>query len=214
MKKFLSIALATLAIVPAAQATSIINGDFETGPFGVTPSGFTVSPGSEIVAVQGSDYIPCCGVTGTTAELANHFAAFGGGNLPNSSTLSQTFATVEGGRYKVSFDFGVLGGGAQTIFANAYADGGNSLLGSFSATRSANNNLSTTFGRYSFDFIGATSSTRLTFNTDPVTDSVDGILDNVSVAVPEPASWAMMIMGFAMVGAARRRRSPMHATCA
>jgi len=36
-------------------------------------------------------------------------------------------------------------------------------------------------------------------------------LDGVSVsAVPEPASWAMMIMGFGLIGAAARRRKSIH----
>lgn len=214
MKMFLSIVMATLAIAPQANAALIINGDFETGPFGTAPLSFTVSPGTEIVAVAGSDYIPCCGVTGTAAELANHFAAFGGGNLANVSTLSQLISTEEGGRYTLSFDFGVLGNGAQTIFATAFADGGNSVLGNISATRTANNNLSTTFGRYSFSFVGASSRTRLSFNVDPATDSVDGILDNVSLTVPEPAAWAMMIAGFGLVGAAQRRRRSVEITYA
>ncbi len=43
------------------------------------------------------------------------------------------------------------------------------------------------------------------------TVNVDAFLDNVSVnalpgAVPEPATWAMMIGGFALAGAAMRRR--------
>jgi PEP-CTERM motif len=214
MKTFMSIALAALAVASQANAASIINGDFETGPYGGTPAGFTVSPGAEIITVAGSDYIPCCGVTGTPAELANHFAAFGGDNLPNASTLNQIFSTEEGGRYTVSFDFGVLGGGVQTIFATAYADGGNAVLGTLSATRASDNNLSTTFGRYTFNFIGASSSTRLSFNLDPATDSVDGILDNVSIAVPEPAAWAMMIAGFGLIGAAGRRRRSLQITCA
>ena len=37
------------------------------------------------------------------------------------------------------------------------------------------------------------------------------LLDGVSVsAVPEPASWAMMIMGFGLIGAAARRRKSIH----
>jgi hypothetical protein len=43
----------------------------------------------------------------------------------------------------------------------------------------------------------------------PAGDSVGLILDNVSLdvtAVPEPASWAMMIVGFGLVGAVSRRR--------
>jgi hypothetical protein len=214
MKIFTSIALAALAFASQVHAASIINGDFETGPYGGAPTGFTVSPGAEIITAAGSDYIPCCGVIGTPAELANHFASLGGGDLPNVSTLSQIFSTEEGGRYKVSFDFGALGGGLQTIFATAYADGGNAALGTVSATRVADNNLSTTFARYSFNFIGASSSTRLSFNVDPATDNVDGILDNVSVSVPEPAAWAMMIAGFGLVGAASRRRRSIETTYA
>ncbi|MBT9472342.1 MAG: PEPxxWA-CTERM sorting domain-containing protein [Phenylobacterium sp.] len=40
------------------------------------------------------------------------------------------------------------------------------------------------------------------------------LLDNVSIgvssAVPEPATWAMMIMGFGLVGSAMRRRQALH----
>jgi hypothetical protein len=32
-------------------------------------------------------------------------------------------------------------------------------------------------------------------------------LDNVSAAVPEPATWAMLIAGFGLVGGALRRRN-------
>jgi PEP-CTERM motif len=40
------------------------------------------------------------------------------------------------------------------------------------------------------------------------TNSVSFVLDNLTIgnAVPEPATWAMMILGFGMVGAAARRR--------
>ena len=207
MKSYVILATAALALAPAAHATSVVNGNFETGPFGGAPSGFTVSPGSEITATLASDYVPCCGVTGSLAQLANHFAAFGGGNIANTSTLSQQLSTIAGQRYIIGFDFGVLGGGAQTIFANAFNTDGGQLLGSRSATQSANNNLGATFSRYTFDFVAAGTGTLLSFNVDPFTDNVDGILDNVTAAVPEPASWAMMIVGFGLIGAALRRRS-------
>jgi PEP-CTERM motif len=206
MKSYVIAAFAAFALAPAAHATSVVNGNFETGPFGVAPSGFVVSPGAEIVALRGSDYIPCCGVTGSSAQLANHFASFGPGNIANTSTLSQQLSTIAGRRYIIGFDFGVLGGGAQTIFANAFNTDGNQLIGSLSATQSANNNLGATFSRYTFEFVALGSGTLLSFNVDPFTDGVDGILDNVSAAVPEPATWAMMIAGFGLAGAALRRR--------
>lgn len=208
--RFASVMAAAVALSAASQASAagVVNGNFETGPFGGTPTGFTVSPGGEIVAVQASAYVPCCGVTGTAAELANHFAAFGGGELTNISTLDQIIRTAEGDRLHISFDFGALGGGFQTLFASAYEADGNRLLASFQVTRSADNNLSTTFGRYSFDAIAASSITRLSFSVDGPSAGVDGILDNIAVAVPEPASWALMIAGFGVVGGALRRRRP------
>ena len=219
MKKTIGITLAGAAVgallgafthIPSAQATTIVNGNFETGPFGNASTGFTVSPGTEIVAVVASDYIACCNVTGSGAQLANHFASFGGGNAANISTLSQTLFTQEGGRYQVSFDFAALGrlGLVAGVLANAFDANSNQLLGNFSVTRNVDNNLATTLERYTFNFIGASSATRLSFNLDPTfnTDDVDGIIDNVSIAVPEPATWAMMIAGFGMVGGTMRRR--------
>jgi hypothetical protein len=205
MKSYIGIAIAGLVFATQAQATTIINGNFETGPFGVAPTGFSVTPGAEILALQGSDYIPCCGVTGSPAQLANHFVSFGAGNIPNTSTLSQTFATIAGRSYRVNFDFGALGGGSQTIFANVFNADNSAQLGTFSATAIANNNLAATFSRYTLNFVAASNSTRLSFNVDPFTDNVDGILDNVTATIPEPETWAMMLIGFGFIGGVIRR---------
>ncbi len=55
---------------------------------------------------------------------------------------------------------------------------------------------------------------QLSFSTTSA-DNIGPILDNVLVAqtavIPEPASWAMLIAGFGLVGAAARRRRPAHA---
>lgn len=206
MKFYVGIAVAGLAFASQAQATTIINGNFETGPFNGVPTGFSVTPGTEILALQGSDYIPCCGVIGSPAQLANHFVSFGAGNIPNTSSLSQTFATIAGRSYRVNFDFGALGGGSQTIFANVFDGGNNAQLSTFSATAIANNNLAATFSRYMLNFVAASNSTRLSFNVDPFTTNVDGVLDNVSATIPEPESWAMMLIGFGLIGSAVRRR--------
>ena len=206
--------VAALALAAGGMSTAqagIINGGFEAGGL----SGWGVFPGTEIVAVAGSDYIPCCGVTGTAAQLANHFAAFGGGNLPNISTLSQIFDTVTDQRYVLSFDAGALGGGNQTSFVDLFEADGGRLIASNSAVLTANNNLGSTFRHFTLAFTAASGITRVAFRVDPFTDSVDGILDNVSVsAVPEPAAWALMLFGFILVGGAMRRRAPMTAVAA
>ena len=61
-----------------------------------------------------------------------------------------------------------------------------------------------------FSFVATEASHVLTFfaNGGPGGEPPFALLDNVSVtaAVPEPASWAMLVAGFALVGAAARRR--------
>ncbi len=49
--------------------------------------------------------------------------------------------------------------------------------------------------------------TTLTFSALGTSDSLGGYLDSISLsAVPEPASWVMMILGFGMLGFALRRQ--------
>ena len=57
------------------------------------------------------------------------------------------------------------------------------------------------------------SGTNLTFdrvvlgvNVTGTSANIDNLVVNVAAAVPEPASWAMMVGGFGMLGAAMRRR--------
>ena len=207
MKVWIKAALAATALTVAAsgaQAATIVNGNFETPGAGIP--GWTVSPGTEIFVLPGSAYVPCCGATGTPADLANNFVTFGAGNVANTSKLSQIFSTIAGQLYTVKFDFGVMGGGVQTLFAEVLNAGGPTITAG-NWTRTANNNLSTTFGTSSLSFVAGSTSTELTFKVDPATNSVDGILDNVSIAaVPEPATWLMMILGFGLVGGAMRYR--------
>ncbi|HEU4968768.1 PEPxxWA-CTERM sorting domain-containing protein [Sphingomonas sp.] len=51
------------------------------------------------------------------------------------------------------------------------------------------------------------SGAELTFAATGTSDSLGGYLDDISLApVPEPATWALLIAGFGIVGAAARRR--------
>ena len=59
-------------------------------------------------------------------------------------------------------------------------------------------------GRYTYNFSAADQIKSVNFGSSTRAFEID----NVSVtAVPEPASWALMIGGFVMVGAAARRRN-------
>jgi hypothetical protein len=203
MRSFAKLTILALALglaSPALAASNIVtNGTFSSGL-----SGWTVAPGTEIGAGDGNLYSGCCN-TGALASQSDTFAAFGGGNVPNVSTLSQALLTIPGQDYTLTFDLTALGGGTQGFSASLFD--GSTLLGSLLSTASAGSPFST----YSFNFFATSASTNLVFNVNPLGsgegDGVDAILDNVSVsAAPEPATWAMMILGFGIVGASLRRR--------
>ena len=65
----------------------------------------------------------------------------------------------------------------------------------------------TAWSAYSTSFFASAGST-LTFAATGTNDSLGGYVDNIklSTAVPEPATWAMMIFGLGGVGAVMRRR--------
>lgn len=197
--KYLLLAAAFLAFSPvAANAAILINGNFEAG--GGSLAGWTVT--NSVFAGTGADYSSCCGTTGSEpAYSSNHFASFGSDNVTSINTLEQSFSTVAGKAYTVMFDYGALGGGAQSL---NYLIDGNSVG---AVIANANNNMDTTFSNLSFGFTGNGSVMTLGFSVNSSSDGIDPIIDNVKVtAIPEPESWALMIAGFGLTGAAMRRR--------
>jgi len=187
-------AFAAVSIAAPASAADIINENFESGL-----GSFTATGQANINA--GSDYIPCCGVTGSAGALSNHFVSFGSGNLPSGIIMTAP-ATVAGQLYHLTFDYGALGSGSEML---------NFSLPDYALTFSllavANNNLDTTFQTYSADILGNGGPLTLQFQSSGVAN-VDAIIDNVRLTgapVPEPATWAMMLLGFGGIGMAMRR---------
>jgi hypothetical protein len=78
-------------------------------------------------------------------------------------------------------------------------------LGSFSTTLTPT--ASTNFVSHSFTFTTATAG-KLVFTEHGPSDQQGNLLDNVQLVtgVPEPASWAMMLVGFGAMGALLRNR--------
>ncbi len=197
--KFAIAALLAAAPMAASAAEFIVNGDFETG--GGSLTGWTAT--ANTAAIHGSSYVLFAGGSGSAAAQANTFASFGAGNTAGTETLAQTIATVAGRSYTLSFDSGSFNGNqAVELFV-----GGNSV-GTY--TPSGTSNLDALFTPHSYVFTGSGSPTEILFSVVTFQgDNQDALVDNVSVtAVPEPASWALMIAGFGMVGFAARRRRP------
>jgi hypothetical protein len=222
-----SVALAALAIgMFAAQgsqaANLIIDGDFETtaasanGPVPGSPWLIVAQPGQfvdgGVLDLTGADYIPCCGTTGTAAELANHFATFGAGNVAGGDVLLQDVFTKPGQTYLLTYDSGALGGGSQSFSAVIINEANNQTLVSQTTSPTANDALGATFSSNSLRFVATGGQTLIAFTAPGAGINVDPVLDNVSVtAVPEPATWAMMLVGFGGLGMAmrsRRKRAP------
>lgn len=185
----LAAAAALVGIAAPASAATIVQNDFNSGAGGFTLSGNTY-------LANGALYAPCCGTDPTNT---NTFVAFGGGNQP-SGTASTSFLTVIGSVYTVMFNYATLGGGSDPLTVTA----GGITQSPFSAN-ATNNPI--VFQTGTFQFTATTRTSTLSF-TSAGTNNADAIIDNVSVtgAVPEPATWAMMLLGFSMVGFGLRSR--------
>lgn len=225
MRSLLSAAalLATCAFAPAVSAASVVDGSFESAP---VPNGGLLfyGAGSTIGGangwtVFGDGVNAVLGINTNYTEAGVAFPAFdgkvhldltGGGNT-GANGVYQDIATAIGQTYRLAFYLGnatgngtgnsgvyvlpstiglSIGGGQAQSFENAGV-----TLGAINWTQ------------YSKDFKATSTSTRVSFiNQTPTGDNFAG-LDLVSIsAIPEASTWAMMILGVGLAGAALRRR--------
>lgn len=217
MNKYVGVALvaALLGGVPAAAATNLVtNGSFESGLAGWTiggtdgqgyppvaiyynnPSGYPIGAFGEAVPPDNSASL--------SPDAVGDRAAYFVTDLAKAQSLSQTIFLTPG-RYQFGF--------SAFAPANGYANAGDAR---FSATllgnTIANYLVSTGPVRTWQAFSGLTTistaglyTVNFQFDTN-LYPSKDVVIDRVYVAaVPEPASWMMLIAGFGLVGLARRR---------
>ncbi len=172
---------ATVTCATPASATQLVtNGGFEAGDF----SGWTLTGNTGFTGIDSS------------AHSGSHAAFFG--QVGSTGSLSQTLSTVAGQMYNVSFWL-EDDGGTPSSFTAAF--GGDSLL-SLSDTSAFGYTL------YTYDITASSSSTLLSFafRQDPSYFHLDDVsVEDVS-SVPEPATWAMMILGMGAAGLTLRRR--------
>ncbi|MES2739775.1 MAG: PEP-CTERM sorting domain-containing protein [Pseudomonadota bacterium] len=116
-----------------------------------------------------------------------------------NSGMYQDISTTAGQRYSLSFQY------QDRVFQPSFTQGLEVYWGGQLLTSVASAQPWTTL---TFDnLVGAAGSTRLTFHAAGQSDSLGTSLDDVSVtAVPEPHSYAMMVLGLAMVGGVARRK--------
>ena len=223
MKKFLVTLAASALFALPAYAGTVFTDNFDADNGGATAlnyGGFANWNviGGTVDIVKGGDYGIAC--AGSCVDLD--------GSTSQSGTIEtkQAFGFTSGNLLDISFDVtgNQRGGAADSLFGVLVFDAPTTLhnvtfmgqsLGDFAGSSYTFNlgaiasNYPQTNAMFSAT-AGNGGSFRLQFGTNGVGDNVGPILDNVSVgissAVPEPATWAMMIAGFGLVGSAMRRR--------
>ncbi|MFT5591424.1 MAG: hypothetical protein ACI9ZF_003624 [Bradyrhizobium sp.] len=184
MKKLVAgLALAIFSLMAQAQSL-VVNGNFENG---LTGWNEVVVPGTT------SQH----GVINFGPSLPDNFYSTG---FSDPTTLSQLIDTVVGTRYDLSFD-----------------------LRGLKSVELPKNYSQVTFGTYSYEPLGFDNGSFTTFTykgllADAATTALSFRassdksfvhLDNVSLqvsAVPEPETYAMMLLGLGLIGYTMRRR--------
>lgn len=220
--------VAALAAATSANAAVLFSEDFDS----ITANTLNIGPGNAITMAASMDVfgevdavvpINPYGINGLTSTVIDLDGTSGPGAVGKSG-----FNLVAGRTYTLDF----LASGAQrrsvsdslyvTLLSSAGSDlkllggtglfsflgGGVNLSSTFTATNTAVAG-DTPFTASSLTFL-ANNSTSFGFliGTNSA-DNIGPLLDSVTLTsnvVPEPATWAMLIAGFGLVGTAMRRR--------
>jgi opacity protein-like surface antigen len=199
LKRLLIGALLAAALsAPACAAELVSNGGFESVPF----TGWSHTFNNLVGPISISDVH-----SGTQAALFGSSEGF-------SDTLSQTLATVAGQTYTLTFWIG-----SNLVLPNAPVNAHfeAALDGVWFAWTNASD---FTYDLYTANFVAASNATVISFTA--FNDTGYYLLDDVSVigqrgdygvgvdlpggGVPEPTSWALMILGVGMAGFCLRRQ--------
>src|SRR5215217_2604750 len=216
MKMFKNYLLASMMLfggIPAANAAILTNGSFET-----TLSPWVVSSGINATSV-GNGFAP-----------DGSFIAVIGFNNNVGGTLSQSFTLASGGQFDFAFNAGRSEGACACndvpLTFSVTIDGLllSSLLPAFEAANAGSPSalhLATAYsgsvalaaGTHEFAFNFSRGETG--FGRGPYfgVDGVSLVQQQVS-AVPEPSTWAMMLLGFAGIGYGVYRRKKLAALAA
>lgn len=190
LKATMTGAVASFALLFALGGTSanagnlIVNGSFETGDF----TGWITG------AISYPEYIL------TSPAESGNYAAQIAGFSSRPDTLTQDISTTAGQSYELSF-WRYIGDGSPTVSLNVTWDG--STVFSELNPSPQNDNV---YEEFTARVVGTGSDTLVFASAN---DPSLTYLDNVSLlptGVPEPATWAMLLLGLFGVGAMTRSR--------
>lgn len=209
MRKLTKALGALLAIAPAAlsggtasAAELIVNGGFEAPQIGASYATTTNLPGWTVDAgnvdiVQSPTYAAKGGTQ--AVDLI--------GSGVTTGAISQAFQTTIGQTYRLVFAY------TNNTDTDVYLSADVLVMGAASLLSSSISHQGGTVGTpnwtiFSKTFVADSTSTKLSFLDTSHRYNQGIFFDNVSVssAVPEPATWALMILGIGVTGGALRRK--------
>lgn len=215
---------ASLAVAAPASAATVFSDNFNSETAALNYAGFanfSVAGNVDLVST-GTFGISC---PGNCVDLD-------GSSGPGSITSLASFAFNTGDMIRLFFDlggsqrssafdgysFGFNFAGATTLLDYGFNLSGTDLIVIPSTSTTGISTSTSIAGTDPFStrsvFFTAGSSGSLTFNFGTSSgDNIGPLLDNVRLdvtpgAVPEPSTWAFMLVGFGAIGMAMRRRRP------
>ena len=205
MKKLFAatIAAAALAIAGAgtAQASQLVqNAGFETGDF----TSWSLSGNTSFTSVAAAPAPGYDGISVVSGDSLGNYSAYLG-PVGSTGTLSQTLQTVAGTTYTLSFDLANEGFSPNSFLA--IVNGGTILNISNVNPSVTNFTLGSTtyhildYNQYQQSFVATSANTTLSFTYEQSPSY--WVLDTVQLvgqAVPEPTTWAMMLVCFGAIG--------------
>lgn len=219
-------ALAALAGAGGASATTVLSDNFDAETAALNYSGFanwTVSDGTVDVVNHGAFGINCFGgagrcvdldgSTGNAGIMSSGSFAFGAGDVvlltfqARGNDRGAPLDTLTAGfNFLAATDgTGVSGGG--------FGAGGGAFLGQTSLSFSDTLASEDPYAAYTVAFTAASAGSLNVFFSAAGGDDLGPILDSVTLdirspngVIPEPGTWALMLLGFGGLGAMLRRR--------
>ncbi|MBL8588784.1 MAG: choice-of-anchor C family protein [Methylobacteriaceae bacterium] len=195
----------TLVAAPAQAAVNLVtNGGFELG----------ADPGVFTTYGAGSGALPGWTIdAGSVDHIGTYWQPSEGARSLDmaglsAATISQTVGGLTPGqRYVFSFDIAGNPDGSPVVKTLEASIGGSTSIHTFDVT--GHSRAAMGWESHSLSFLATGTSVALSFAAkgDP-TSPYGPALDNVSLsaAVPEPGTWAMLLVGFAGLSLATRRR--------
>ncbi len=196
LRKLLLATAATLAFAASPASAALV--DFEGLSVGDNPNPLTIS-GATFETLGGFNYIASAG---GTQSLCTSTSAASPANCSNDLSVIFDSAVSD-----ISFTFG--GNNITTVGADigdVQIFSGATLLGVVDVIV-ADADIFGTFDLVSLAGFGDVTSLLIS-STDAGGVLYDDFSFTPGAAVPEPATWAMMILGFGLAGGAFRRRRP------